>query len=92
MNFSFFLFSALISTITSARVMNAGYDLSTLQHAYNFCEDLIKFENKGFELPEATRIFLFTCSHKFRLARRSVNFRTMMFNRVNPGKVYEYIG
>ena len=91
MNFSFFLFSAMISSISSARVMSAGYTMSTKGHAYNDCRGLIELENRGYELPESVQIFLYRCSYKFGLERSSVDFRTMMFMRRNPGKVYEYI-
>ena len=89
MNFFLFVFSAMIS-ISSARVMSTGYKMNNIQHASYYCERLIGIENAGYELTEAMHIFLYKCSHKFGLERKSVDFRTIMFMRRNPGKFYEW--
>ena len=90
MNFSLLLCSAIIS-LSSARVMRTGYKMDyDLKHAYYYCEGLIEFENAGYELTETMHIFLHECSRKFGLERRGVDYRTMMFQLENPGKVYEW--
>jgi hypothetical protein len=90
MNFSLLLCSAIIS-ISSARVMRTGYKMDyNTKHAYNYCEGLIEFENAGYELTETMHIFLYRCTRKFGLERSGVDFRTMMFTRENPGKVYQW--